>query len=221
MAHPQIVTTRQAERTAAGTPALLERLFDARAVTVKAKPGETIAAEGDDVETIYRVVSGTVRCCGYTGSGQRQIFRFCGPGTLLGAVDQDRWRATMEATDCVILQAVPRTRLDEAIARSPRLCRTLFTLMIDELRHREAHLVTLSHLPAHERLRVFLSRFVLERRTRGFVALPMTRQDIADHLGLTIETVSRSFGTLKRLGVIEMRGAGKVRVTDPTAGMAA
>ncbi|QPH54211.1 Crp/Fnr family transcriptional regulator [Pontivivens ytuae] len=217
MAHPQIVTRQEPKQAVARASAMLEGLFDLRAVTVKAEPGETIAAEGEEVETIYRVISGTVRCCGYTGGGQRQIFRFCGPGSFLGAVDQDRWRATVEATDCVILSAVPRCRLDEAIARSPRLCRALFALMTDELRHREAHLVTLSHLPAHERLRVFLTRFVAERRAPGFVALPMTRQDIADHLGLTIETVSRSFGTLKRHGVIEMRGAGKVRIADQTS----
>ncbi len=79
----------------------------------------------------------------------------------------------------------------------------------------------LAYLPAEERVRRFLTEFAARRAASGFTVLPMPRRDIADHIGLTVETVSRAFSALKRKGMIEMRGCDRFRMLTEETRIAA
>ncbi|MEO1533862.1 MAG: helix-turn-helix domain-containing protein, partial [Pseudomonadota bacterium] len=84
-------------------------------------------------------------------------------------------------------------------------------------RQRERHLLRIASLPAEARLRGFLAEFTRQagkdlQLASGFVSLPMSRRDIADHLGLTLETVSRAFGALRRRGQLELLGKAAFRL---------
>jgi len=74
---------------------------------------------------------------------------------------------------------------------------------------------------ATDRLLKFLKEFARRRASTGFTVLTMTRRDIADHIGLTVETVSRAFGTLKRQGLVEMRGSDRFRFVNEAVSLAA
>lgn len=204
-----VITQRQAA-TVAPMPRRradgIAGLFRDAPVPRHVQPGGTIFLHGERAQSVYLVVSGTVRCCTITQDGRRQIFRFARCGDLLGYVDAEVTHFTAEAVDHVILKAIPRAVFEHALADSPSLQRELRDLISAEIEVRERQLCALVHLQAVERLWWFLSGFAASRRTDGFVALPMTRQDIGDHLGLTLETVSRGFSALRRSGRLEMRG---------------
>ena len=87
----------------------------------------------------------------------------------------------------------------------------------NEIELREAHLFMMGILPSSERVFTFLSSFAEMRGHDGFLVLPMCRRDIGDYLGLSMETVSRSFSALKECGRIELNGAEKFRIVEKEA----
>lgn len=200
--------------SASAAPKRLRDLFHGDANVAHFQPGRSILVQGDEIETLYEVVAGTVRCCTFTEDGRRQIFRFVRSGDLLGFVDVDRWHFTAEAVDGVILRSIGRDFFEAALAESPALRRDLRALVSRELEERERQLTVLAFKPADQRLLWFLRDFTERRGKTGFLALPMTRLEIGDYLGLSLETVSRSFGALRRAGLIEMRGSEKFRLVE-------
>lgn len=195
-------------------PATLADLFRDHSRRVSVRRGEVVVLHGEPVDNIYQVVAGIVRCCTITGDGRRQIFHFARAGEFLGFVDIDSWHFTAEAVDHVILRALPRSHLDEALEHSAPLRRHVRDLMARTIARRERQLLDIAYLQADERLLGFLRSFSEGRPTNAFLPMPMTRLDIADHLGLSLETVSRTFGQLKRKGLIEMRGHDRFRLLD-------
>lgn len=190
----------------------LAALFDARQPVQHVRPGGVILLHGAAADHVYRVVSGTVRCCTINENGQRQIFRFVRKGEFLGFVEADRWHFTAEAVDHVILSAAPRATVERALDQSLGLQRALRAHMARELAAREHQMLSLVYMTAEQRLLTFLTDFANHRTPSGFTVLPMTRQDVGDHLGLALESVSRALGVLKRKGAIEMNGTSKYRV---------
>lgn len=190
----------------------LAELFREAGPARHVQPRGTILLHGEPTDALYRVDSGTVRCCTIDAGGHRQIFRFARSGEYLGFVDRKRWHFTAEAVDHVILRAVPRAAFEQALAEDAALRLEVHALVARQLEERERQLSMLVHLSAKQRLLHFLVAFAANRRSDAFAVLPMTRQDLGDHLGLTLETVSRSFGALKRDGAIEMRGNDRFRI---------
>lgn len=195
-------------------PETISDLFANNSAEQHVQPGEVVLLHGQSADRLYQIISGTVRCCTFTSQGRRQIFRFALKGELLGFVDLETWHFTAEAVDHVILRSIPRARMEARLETEPRLQRAVRKLVSAELADRERQMMALAYTQADQRLRSFLSKFAKSRRTSGFVTLPMTRQDIGDHLGLTLETVSRAFSSLKRRGVLEMRGSERFRMID-------
>ena len=187
-------------------------LFDRDTPVRHFQPGNTIVLDGTRAETVYEVVSGTIRCCTISEDGRRQIFRFVRAGDFLGLVDLDTWHYTAEAVDHVIVRSAPRSQLEMKIRFDPDLQRAVRGFIARELATRERQLASIAYMPAAGRLQNFLMEFANSRNTDGFVVLPMTRRDIGDHLGLTLETVSRAFSTLRQNGVIEMKGTDRFKV---------
>lgn len=199
----------------------ISEIFDRDVPLRHVQPGGIIALHGSKADTAYEVVSGTVRCCTISEDGLRQIFRFVRSGDFLGLVDMDVYRYTAEAVDHVIIRSVPRARFDAALLDDAKLQGAIRRFIAKEMAARERQLVMFAYKTATERLLSFLEAFASSRKAEGFVALPMTRQDIGDHLGLTLETVSRAFGTLRRDGRIEMKGADRFNLTQQTVPVAA
>lgn len=200
--------------------ASLADLFVGQAPARHVQPGETIFLHGEPADHVYCVISGTVRCCTIDRDGRRQIFRFVRQDGFLGFFEIGAWHYTAEAVDHVILRALPRDMSDRMIARRADLQGEVRSRALMELRAREQQMMVLAYYQAEERLLWFLKSFA-EGRGDGFIALPMTRRDIGDYLGMTLETVSRTFGALKSRRLIEMRGRDKYRLTRDEEAIAA
>ena len=185
------------------------------------RPGQAIRLDGEPIDEVFQVVAGSVRCCSFSKDGRRKIFRFARAGDFIGFADVDIWRFTIEAVDSVVLRVVRHSDLERALEASPELRRALRLHIVDVLAARERQLTVLSFEPSDKRLHWFLTEFASTRSSDGFLTLPMTRQEIGDYLGLSLETVSRSFTALRRAGLIEMNGAEKFRLVDASPELAA
>ncbi|SEK84409.1 Crp/Fnr family transcriptional regulator [Pacificibacter marinus] len=178
------------------------------------QPQNTILLHGDTADAVYRVISGTVRCCTIDEDGGRQIFSFQKKGDFIGMSDVDAWHFTAEAVDHVIVQSVPRASLEQELAMNFTLRMEMRYLINRLLIKREHQILSLISHKAPQRLLNFLREFATTRSSSGFTVLPMCRRDIADHLGMTTETTSRAFGVLKNSGAIEMTTPDKYRLLD-------
>ena len=161
-----------------------------------------IYGEHEPAEYMYKVVSGVVRTSKMLSDGRRQIGRFYLPGDIFGLECGEEHAFSAEAiTECKIL-VVKRSSLVSLAGRDGNIARQLWNLTAQELQHVQDHLVLLIKT-ARERV----SGFLLEMASRGEdsrqeIVLPMSRQDIADYLGLTIETVSRTLTQLEKQAAI-------------------
>lgn len=205
--------TQGATFAATGMQALND-LFDKAGVSRRYDPGTTIACEGELQQWAYRVSRGCVRSCLYSQDGYRKILRFRGRGDILGPGISDEWRTTEEAVDTVVIDAVPVAAFEAALAGSEDAQRDLRTRLAEEIEAHARLLVLTANSSAVDRVRVFLREFAQSRKAGGFVSLPMCRRDIADHLGLSMESVCRSISTLKRSGEIELKGASFFRFPE-------
>lgn len=182
--------------------------------TQKLSPGKTLFSEGDDAENVYEVVRGMLRLCKLLPDGRRQIMGFLGAGHLLGLADQDAYLYTAEAITEVTLCRYPRTRFERMLDEVPGFARRLLAVTSNELWAAQDQMLLLGRKSATEKLASFLLALVRQQGGDDRVEIPMTRADIADYLGLTVETVSRNFTRLKQDGVIVLRSASSIELRD-------
>lgn len=177
-------------------------------------PGRTLFFDGDEALHFFEIISGTVRCCRLTPDGRRQIYRFAGAGDMLGLGGETVHNYSAEAVTVVVARRLRLTALDAAMAADSRLRERVLGALRDELAAVRLQMVLLGQMNASERVACFLLTLAERADDPGAsIHLPMTRVDIADYLGLTIETVSRKINELKRLGVIDLETPTTVRVT--------
>jgi CRP/FNR family transcriptional regulator len=179
---------------------------------VVVKRGQALFFAGDLAETVFCIDSGLVRTSIMLTDGRRQIIGFHEAGDLLGMALSGRHVHSAEAVTTAKLQAVSRPWLQNVIDLRPDLGLKLLQFASRSIDAAWGHAVLLGRMTARERLCAFL----LERLKGegGTIELPMSRIDIADYLGLTIETVSRILTQLRNEGVIETATARGVEVTD-------
>lgn len=178
--------------------------------------GEELYAQDDEADCVYRVVRGIVRSSRITDDGRRQIGGFYYPGDMIALEDETAHCFSAEAlTDSEVI-VVKRRVLDAAAASDPAIARQLWVAGTRCMRKMQSHLVQLGRKSALERVCAVLSE-LCARGASEEIDLPMSRQDIADYLDLTIETVSRMFSQLQARRVIAMTGLRRVRVADPCA----
>jgi len=182
-------------------------------------PGQEVVGEGDPTDNFFLVMDGLFRAEKVTADGRRQVFAFHMAGELCGLEPDGAHKLTIEAQDQASMAILPRSLCRLQMNDHPEISAALFdgatrawTLAID-------HTMMIGCGSAEERLAWFLT--TLSARSvsgsAGFVALPMQRQDIADYLGLTIETVSRTFTRLKCLGLINLSHIRRVHILRPDA----
>ena len=176
-------------------------------ITVTAEPRQTIVVEGDPIDHYYRIVSGTVRLYRSFADGRRQVIDFLTGGDCFGLTGLDCHAHGVEAVSRVIMIRYPRHLLEAALQSDPDLACRLFRLACTELGRAQEQMLLLGRKSAEERIASFLVRLAATAgagTTRPVVTLTMSRLDIADHLGLTIETVSRTLSRFKRDGLIDL-----------------
>ena len=181
-------------------------------------PGTTFIDEGSPSLHVFTVTEGVVKLFKLLADGRRQIVSFLVAGDIFGFVPGDKYTVSAEAVSPVTLCRFPRRQLERAFIEFPGVERQLLDAITGELAAAQDQMLLLGRKTAHERLASFLQS--LSRRQGnedGSIDLPMTRTDIADYLGLTMETVSRVFTVLKGSGCIAANGAGRVQVLDGDA----
>ena len=162
-----------------------------------------IYGENESAEYIYKVVSGTVRTYKVLADGRRQIGAFYLPGDIFGLENGDEHTYSAEAvTDSKVL-VIKRSTLVALAARDNDVAHQLWALTSSELRRVQDHLMLLIKT-AQERVVGFLLEMAARMPSGNQVELTMSRQDIADYLGLTIETVSRTLTQLEHSSAIEL-----------------
>jgi CRP-like cAMP-binding protein len=192
-----------------------QNLSGGNAHECKVRTHEALFCEGDDAEFLYEVVEGVM--CNYRilMDGRRQIISFAYPGDLIGLGQTDCYRYSCEAVCSAKVRSISKGALMRDAQGQADLGHRLFEIATNELASMQEHQLLLGRKSALEKLASFL--LVLARRSGDEGAsfkLPMTRTDIADYLGLTIETVSRNMTKLKLSGVIDLPQTTTVRVCD-------
>lgn len=179
---------------------------------------EHLFFDGDEICQIYEIIEGYVCVYKLMSDGRRQVISFGFPGDLVGfSVDQTH-RFSAEAITMCRARAIPMQAIDKLVEDRPDFSRKLLRFAAFELANAREQLLTVARKSATEKLATFLVALIQRHghRTDGdiIVELPMTRTDIADYLGLTIETVSRVISKFRRAGLIELTHPTTVRVVD-------
>lgn len=177
-----------------------------------------IFGEDAPADHIFMVLSGAVRVCKLLGDGRRQIENFCLAGDVFGWETAPRHRFSAEAVNECRVVRIKRSIVFARAADDAELAHALWELTAGELSRAQNHLLVLGRKTAQERVATFLLDMAV-RSTGGAaeVTLPMSRQDIADYLGLTIETVSRTLTHLEETSVIALPSSRRVLLKDGSA----
>jgi CRP/FNR family nitrogen fixation transcriptional regulator len=160
-----------------------------------------IYGENEPAEYLYKVISGAVRTYKVLNDGRRQIGSFYLPGDIFGLEVGDCHGFSAEAVADTKLLVIKRSTLVTLAGRDSEVARQLWTMAARELQRAQDHIMLLIKT-AQERVAGFLLEMAERSAGASEVELPMSRQDIADYLGLTIETVSRTLTQLENSGAI-------------------
>jgi CRP/FNR family transcriptional regulator, nitrogen fixation regulation protein len=194
-------------------PAESDRL-ELTGVTVHVAADHQIYSEGDEARSFYKVVSGVVRTCRFLSDGRRQIDAFHREGDVFGLeAGADHRMAAEAVVDCSVI-AYRRRGLETMVCQDDRLSQWFFSHAMTSMAAAREHGLLLGRASAVQKIAAFLQEVAGHDRSSGVIDLAMSRQDIADYLGLTIETVSRTLSQLDRDGVIGLPSARRVVVKD-------
>jgi CRP/FNR family transcriptional regulator len=178
--------------------------------------GTTIFREGDPAQNLYTITAGAVKLYKLMSDGRRQITSFLFPGDFFGMTVNENYAYTAETMSPVVLCRFPRRKLEALFEELPVLEKKLLGVITQELGAAQEQMLLLGRKTARERVATFLvglKRRLCVKEDRSLLfALPMSRSDIADFLGLTIETVSRTLTGLKRDGLIALPDANHVAI---------
>ena len=201
-----MVTRNTSRQTAERTPPAAASVSFGSAIEMMGAPmpfarNAEIYGENEPADYLYKVVSGAVRTYKVLNDGRRQIGSFYLPGDIFGLEVGDEHTFSSEAVvDCKVL-VIKRSALVSLAGRDNSVARQLWTMAAGELQRAQDHIMLLIKT-AQERVAGFLMEMSARNSGTSEVDLPMSRQDIADYLGLTIETVSRTLTQLENSGAI-------------------
>ncbi|MCP8884463.1 helix-turn-helix domain-containing protein [Devosia sp. XJ19-1] len=186
-------------------------------------PGRVVGAttmlfrEGDSADALFEVVTGVFRATKVFADGRRQVVAFAYPGDVIGFGHGDAYRFDCDALTPGRVQVTAHSDIGQAMRNRPELGEKLLTMAAGEIASMHDLSVLLCRKSAMERIAGFLLSLASRTGKLGNekrVSLPMCRADIADHLGLTIETVSRNLTKLKIRGIIDLPGRGNFVIRD-------
>ena len=187
----------------------------------KYSQGTEIFRQAEPADYIYQVIEGAVRSHKLLSDGRRQIGAFHLPGDIFGLENGDFHRFTAEAIVKTTTCVVKRQSLERVVKTDPAMVRSLLTMTTDNLQHVENHMLLLGRKNSQERVAAFLLEMHGRLAAADVMALPMSRRDIADYLGLSLETVSRELSELHRKGYLRfLNGMQRQIVILNAAGLA-
>jgi CRP-like cAMP-binding protein len=176
----------------------------------------TVFAEGDSTDQVYELVSGVVRLAKHTPGGRRHILDFVMPGEVFGLIENPEHTVTAETVGDAVIVSYSRGVLERAAANDPVLRRRMVSQISDSLLTAQQQLLILGCQDAREKMASFFLRLADRAGLKpgNRLELPMGRQDVADHLGLTIETVCRTIRALHRSGTVNVPNVHDVTLAD-------
>ncbi|QDH17986.1 cyclic nucleotide-binding domain-containing protein [Swingsia samuiensis] len=182
--------------------------------------GRSILEEGAPAHDFFVLTNGRVKLFTLLPDGRRQITAFAEEGYFLGLAAVKTYSFSAEALGDVHLCRFPHASMQRLVERFPNLEHRLREEASRELSLMQARMTLLGRKTARERLATFLverGKLLTQKGNTGFqeINLPMPRTDIADYLGLTIETISRVFSAFKKDGLIKIQGVTHVKVLHP------
>ena len=190
----------------------------AQATLRRVEAKEFVFIEGDPTTHVFRVETGAVALYKVLADGRRQIVGFAYPGDLIGLGARGEHVMNAQAIKPTRLRCLSMVALHRAAAQDAKLGFKLYEAIARELEATRDLMLTTGQRSATERVVSFLLAFSRRAGRNGQnpceFELPMTRADIGDFLGLTIETVSRTFPKLRTLGLIELPHASRVKLVD-------
>jgi CRP/FNR family transcriptional regulator len=195
----------------------LPHFFD-MTTRVHIEPRRALFSEGDTAQHVFNITSGTVCLSKTLADGRRQITGFLSEGDFIGLAHGDTCAYTAESLTSVEACRFPRERFERYMAEHPQVERRLLQIASTELAAAQDQMLLLGRKTAIERVASFLLRLsekaVAHGRPGNPIALPMSRGEIGDYLGLTLETVSRTMTQLRRSGAIDLDNVNLVRVAS-------
>jgi len=201
------------------TPPELAR-FGGKMKHITLQTGDHLVDEGEPEKHIFSVTDGCLKCFKLLPDGRRQIIGFLFAGDFLGLARADTSPSSVEAVTQATLCRMERREMENIAASLPNLERRLHDMASEALAEVQGQLLLLGRKTAHERVATFLLMLARRAGERGAstnpVDVPMSRDDIGDFLGLTTETVSRTFSRLRKDGLIGGDRDRKIEILDET-----
>jgi CRP/FNR family nitrogen fixation transcriptional regulator len=178
---------------------------------------EEIYAEGDRSDCWFKVVLGTVRICKLMADGRRHIAEFFYAGDCFGLDGVGERTFSAEAVGDVTVMRYPRAETERLLYKRPELAGRMCNMTLRNLAHAQTRMLLLGRMTAAERVATFLLELAERRDVQRALDVPMSRNDIADYLGLTIETVCRVLSAFKRDGAIAIPAPHRIELCDRDA----
>ncbi|QIW16061.1 transcriptional regulator [Pasteurellaceae bacterium RH1A] len=173
---------------------------------------QIIFQSGDELQSLYAIRSGTLKSYTISENGEEQITAFHLPGDLVGfdAIMNMKHVGFAQALETSMICEIPFEVLDDLAGKMPKIRHQIMRLMSSEIRTDQEMILLLSKMNAEEKLAAFIYNLSQRYAARGFSArefrLTMTRGDIGNYLGLTIETISRLLSRFQKSGMISVQG---------------
>jgi CRP/FNR family nitrogen fixation transcriptional regulator len=188
--------------------ALLAKSFTRPRPVTLHTPGTEIYAQGEAAGTLYRIEFGAVRICRLMADGRRQVVAFHIAGETFGF---EGGKVRSFFAECIVSTGLTTVEIDRDGRYSPEL----MELALKEMVRAQEHLLVVGKQCALEKLAVFLVDLAERQGGLDCIDLPMTRTDIGDYLGMTIETVSRNLSKLRSEGVLRLRSSRSIEILKP------
>ncbi len=185
--------------------------------TLTYRRNEEVFGEGEPSDYVYLVVTGSIRTYKLLADGRRQIAAFCLPGDIFGLDAGETHAFTAEAVERSRLVVTKRSTVLALARRDGAFAGELWQIAAAELERAQAQLLLLGRKNAQERVATFLLEMAERTASSDMIRLPMSRQDIADYLGLTIETVSRTISHLEHDATIALPKSRQIELRDKRA----
>ncbi|MGO8915649.1 MAG: helix-turn-helix domain-containing protein [Stellaceae bacterium] len=194
--------------------------MEALATLYSCRRGQEIYRRADRAETWYRVVAGLARKCTVMADGKRRIVDFLLPGDYFGLTARHEHAFAVEAVvDGTVIARYPRGRVERIANSDPEINQLVRDIAFEVIVRLQSRILILGRTTAVEKVSAFIVEMA-QRSSNGVGApftLPMSRYDIADYLGLSVETVSRAVTDLKLNGVITLAGKRRITILDRSA----
>ncbi len=214
-----IATTKPVLPIPGGVPEVtaLADAFAVMGATMRFEHNSEVFGESEPADYFYKVVKGAVRTYKLLNDGRRQISAFHLAGDIFGLEAGSEHRFTADAIADSTVLVIKRTTLMSLASRDGDIASGLWAQATGDLLRAQDHMLLLGRKNAHERVASFLLEMAERSTGLQSVELPMSRQDIADYLGLTIETVSRTLTLLESEAAIELPTSRRILLRDPAA----